>query len=100
MSSESPESASEPSSPTGGTPAAVAVTAKAQPAAAAPRTSLAQAPAALNGVDDDTDLPAAPMSATRRMRSRLTRRMSGQPTPAAAGRTVLEPLFAVHRALH
>ena len=40
------------------------------------------------------------MSATRRMRSRLTRRMSGQRTPAAAGRTVLEPLFAVHRALH
>jgi len=44
--------------------------------------------------------PVATMSATRRMRSRLTRRMSGQRTPAAAGRTVLEPLFAVHRGLH
>ncbi len=39
-------------------------------------------------------------SATRRVRARLTRRMSGQRTGAAPSRTVLEPLFAVHRGLH
>ncbi len=46
----------------------------------------------------DIAAPVAP-SATRRVRARLTRRMSGQRT-AAPNRTVLEPLFAVHRALH
>lgn len=51
-------------------------------------------------VEAEVESSAPVMSATRRMRSRLTRRMSGQRTPTAAGRTVLEPLFAVHRALH
>ncbi|WP_370881833.1 RelA/SpoT family protein [Nakamurella flavida] len=45
--------------------------------------------------------PAPTPSATRRVRARLTRRMSGQRTAVTApGRTVLEPLFAVHRNLH
>jgi GTP diphosphokinase / guanosine-3',5'-bis(diphosphate) 3'-diphosphatase len=44
------------------------------------------------------DLPAP--SATRRVRARLTRRMSGQRSSAPPNRTVLEPLFAVHRGLH
>ena len=45
--------------------------------------------------------PAPAPSATRRVRARLTRRMSGQrSTVAVSGRTVLEPLFAVHRNLH
>ena len=39
-------------------------------------------------------------SATRRVRARLTRRMSGQRSSAPPNRTVLEPLFAVHRGLH
>ena len=39
-------------------------------------------------------------SATRRVRARLTRRMSGQRSTAPPNRTVLEPLFAVHRGLH
>src|SRR6185503_709516 len=39
-------------------------------------------------------------SATRRVRARLTRRMSGQRAGAPPNRTVLEPLFAVHRGLH
>ncbi len=41
-----------------------------------------------------------PLSATRRVRARLTRRMSGQRTPPAPARSVLEPLLAVHRNLH
>src|SRR6478735_7451218 len=44
------------------------------------------------------DVPAP--SATRRVRARLTRRMSGQRSTAPPNRTVLEPLFAVHRGLH
>jgi len=42
--------------------------------------------------------PEAP-SATRRVRARLARRMSGQ-RQTASYRTVLEPLFAAHKALH
>ncbi len=41
----------------------------------------------------------APLSATRRVRARFTRRMSGQ-RQAAGPTTVLEPLFAVHRGYH
>src|SRR6478752_3582912 len=59
--------------------------------------------AAVAVVDVDPD-PAeetlAPPSATRRVRARLTRRMSGQRSSAPPNRTVLEPLFAVHRSLH
>src|SRR6478609_2849925 len=59
--------------------------------------------AAVAVVDVDPD-PAeetlAPPSATRRVRARLTRRMSGQRSSAPPTRTVLEPLFAVHRSLH
>ena len=40
------------------------------------------------------------VSATRRVRARITRRISGQRNPSAPSRTVLEPLFAVHRTLH
>ncbi len=58
------------------------------------------AASSVESADQDGTPDGPAMSATRRMRSRLTRRMSGQRTPAAAGRTVLEPLFAVHRALH
>jgi GTP pyrophosphokinase len=39
-------------------------------------------------------------SASRRVRARLTRRMSGQRSTTSSSRTVLEPLFAVHRAFH
>ena len=39
-------------------------------------------------------------SATRRVRARLARRMSGQRTATVTPRTVLEPLFAVHRTFH
>ncbi|WP_111765180.1 RelA/SpoT family protein [Nakamurella deserti] len=42
---------------------------------------------------------AAPVSATRRVRARFTRRMSGQ-RQASGPTTVLEPLFAVHRGYH
>ncbi|HEY7814709.1 MAG TPA: HD domain-containing protein, partial [Nakamurella sp.] len=45
--------------------------------------------------------PGVPVpSATRRVRARIARRMSGQRTAASPVRTVLEPLFAVHRGLH
>ncbi len=45
--------------------------------------------------------PEAPTpSASRRVRARLTRRMSGQRAGSSPARTVLEPLFAVHRGLH
>src|SRR6478609_9484788 len=73
------------------------------PAAA---VAAATAAVAVSAVVDDAepamdavaDVPAAP-SATRRVRARLTRRMSGQRT-AAPNRAVLEPLFTAHRALH
>jgi len=42
----------------------------------------------------------AAVSASRRVRARITRRMSGQRTGAASNRTVLEPLFGVHRKIH
>ncbi|MGI8415947.1 MAG: HD domain-containing protein, partial [Nakamurella sp.] len=47
---------------------------------------------------DAAGQPDAP-SATRRVRARLARRMSGQ-RQSVPNRTVLEPLFAVHRTLH
>jgi len=43
--------------------------------------------------------PAQP-SATRRVRARLARRMSGQRPAPSPAKTVLEPLIAVHRNLH
>ena len=52
-----------------------------------------------NATADTNETTPVP-SATRRVRSRFTRRLSGQRTPPAPGRTVLEPLFAVHRRLH
>ncbi len=42
---------------------------------------------------------ASPVSATRRVRARWTRRISGQ-RQTAGPTTVLEPLFAVHRSFH
>ena len=45
--------------------------------------------------DPATELP----SATRRVRARLARRMSGQ-RQSAPNRTVLEPLFGAHRSFH
>jgi GTP pyrophosphokinase len=76
--------------------------------AASPAAAITDAPAppasstAVDDADAPTesvaDAPAAP-SATRRVRARLTRRMSGQRT-AAPNRAVLEPLFTAHRALH
>ncbi|AZI59431.1 bifunctional (p)ppGpp synthetase/guanosine-3',5'-bis(diphosphate) 3'-pyrophosphohydrolase [Nakamurella antarctica] len=61
----------------------------------------------LDGADVGADpvmpepVPATPetISATRRVRNRLTRRMSGQRL-ASGPTTVLEPLFAVHRSYH
>ena len=44
--------------------------------------------------------PNAAVSASRRVRARITRRMSGQRTGAPSNRTVLEPLFGVHRKIH
>jgi guanosine-3',5'-bis(diphosphate) 3'-pyrophosphohydrolase len=44
--------------------------------------------------------PNAAVSATRRVRARITRRMSGQRTGTPSNRTVLEPLFGVHRKIH
>ena len=44
--------------------------------------------------------PSAAVSATRRVRARITRRMSGQRTGSPSNRTVLEPLFGVHRKIH
>src|SRR5690242_10065413 len=45
-------------------------------------------------------LPEVPApSATKRVRARIARRMSGQRSTPSPTRTVLEPLFAVHRSL-
>ena len=54
-------------------------------------------------VERAVDVPAPEVrtpSASRRVRARLTRRMSGQRAGSTPTRTVLEPLFAVHRGLH
>ncbi len=45
------------------------------------------------------ETPIAQPSATRRVRARLARRISGQ-RPTSGPTTVLEPLFAVHRSYH
>jgi GTP pyrophosphokinase len=83
--------------------AAAVLTADADPAVTTP----AGGPATVSGATPSTptvepepaqDVPAP--SATRRVRARLTRRMSGQRAGAPPNRTVLEPLFAVHRGLH
>lgn len=44
--------------------------------------------------------PAAPASASRRVRARWTRRMSGPRSVTPSTRLVLEPLLAAHRELH
>ena len=83
--------------------AAAVLTADADPAVTTP----AGGPATVSGATPSTptvepepaqDVPAP--SATRRVRARMTRRMSGQRAGAPPNRTVLEPLFAVHRGLH
>jgi GTP pyrophosphokinase len=58
--------------------------------------------AVVGTVPAEADLaPEVPIpSATRRVRARIARRMSGQRPTASPTRTVLEPLFAVHRSLH
>ena len=49
---------------------------------------------------DPTVTPAAAPSATRRVRARLARRMSGQRQNTSGRTAVLEPLISVHRTLH
>jgi guanosine-3',5'-bis(diphosphate) 3'-pyrophosphohydrolase len=56
-------------------------------------------PITATAVADASAEPAAAVSATRRVRARFTRRMSGQ-RQASGPTTVLEPLFAVHRGYH
>ena len=66
--------------------------------AAPPREMPTAAPTPIAEPEPAQEVPAP--SATRRVRARLTRRMSGQRAGAPPNRTVLEPLFAVHRGLH
>jgi GTP pyrophosphokinase len=66
--------------------------------AALPAPPASSVPAAAAATGEAGDAPAP--SASRRVRARLTRRMSGQRSTTSSSRTVLEPLFAVHRAFH
>ena len=61
-------------------------------------TALASAPVRPDPPEAEPEVPAP--SATRRVRARIARRMSGQRVAASPTRTVLEPLFGVHRSLH
>uniref|UniRef100_UPI003B3A6861 RelA/SpoT family protein n=1 Tax=Nakamurella sp. TaxID=1869182 RepID=UPI003B3A6861 len=66
--------------------------------AARPVGEVAPVPPAADAPVPEPEVPAP--SATRRVRARIARRMSGQRVAASPTRTVLEPLFGVHRSLH
>ncbi len=72
----------------------------AAPPPTAPAPVASAAPPAVATVEKPAAAPVPTPSATKRVRARLTRRMSGQRTGSPQSRTVLEPLFAVHRNLH